>query len=353
MINSRRVRQINIIAGLILSILLMAGCGGAGKDESTELGYTAIKEFDYEGALVYFEEAAAKGEDLRYIRRGEGIAHLALGHYDAAVSYLEQALSLSNGMVKSMDYDINYYLATALYKSGKADEAIKVYDAILDMKPSEVSALYLRGLLYSEKGELDTAMDNFNKAISIAPNDYDMLIEIYTVLEKNGYKETGQNYLKNAMESGTKKMTNYEKGQISYYLEDYESARTYLEKAKDENGAEAVLFLGKTYETLGDTNYAISVYSSYINSGAASPAVLNQLGICRMSIGDYEGALAAFEQAIGIEDNGMLETLRYNQIVACEYSGDFAKAKELMATYLRLYPDDEEAKRENTFLKTR
>ena len=148
-------------------------------------------------------------------------------------------------------------------------------------------------------------------------------------------------------------MTNDEKGSICYYLEDYENARTYLEKARDESGYEAVLFLGKTYETLGDNNYAISVYNTYLESGEANPQVLNQLGLCKMQTGDYEGALAAFQSAMKIEDNGMMQILKMNEIIAYERLCDYKKATVLMESYLKTYPDDEAAQREYIFLQTR
>ena len=173
------------------------------------------------------------------------------------------------------------------------------------------------------------------------------------MLDANGYKETGQEYLQTAMDAGTKGMTNYEKGRICYYLEDYENARTYLEKARDESGYEAVLFLGKTYETLGDNNYAISVYNTYLDSGEANPQVLNQLGLCKMQTGDYAGALTAFQTAMKIEDNGMMQILKMNEIIAYERLCDYKKAAVLMESYLKTYPDDEEAKREYIFLQTR
>lgn len=337
---------------LIVVILLATGCAG-NKNEKLNLAYDSIENYDYEGALIFLSSARENGEDERLVTRAEGIVYLMQGRYDESVTALEKCLAMSKGIPEKMDYDVNYYLATAYCKNGNPSEALKIYDAILDLKPEEVDALYLRGVLYAEKEDLDSAMESFNKAITLAPEDYDMLIKIYSILERNGYKEVGLNYLRTAMESGTKKMSNFEKGQISFYLEDYESAKTYLEKSKDENGAEAVLFLGKTYETLGDTSYAISVYSSYLSAGNESPEVLNQMGLCKMRMEDYEGALTAFRQAMNIEDNPMAQTLKYNEIVACEYVGDYHKACALLEAYMRTYPDDEEAKREYTFLKTR
>ncbi len=81
--------------------------------------------------------------------------------------------------------------------------------------------------------------------------------------------------------------------------------------------------------------------------------MLNQLGLCRMRTGDYEGALSAFQAAKNIEDNGMMQVLRMNEIVAYERLHNFKEAASLMNSYLSSYPDDEAAKREYEFLKSR
>ena len=72
-----------------------------------------------------------------------------------------------------------------------------------------------------------------------------------------------------------------------------------------------------------------------------------------MSMNDYEGALAAFEEAISIPNNSMLQTLKFNEIVCYEHLGQFERARGLMDIYINNYPDDENAKDEYTFLKTR
>lgn len=349
-------RKSDMISAALLAVLLCCVLSGCAQNDNSSLitqAFAQIEDLEYKDALETFESARQNGDDERLILRGEGIAYLGMGDYEKSIEALEGSLAKSDGFITDMDFDINYYLATAYYKSGNTDEAIKIYDSILDLRPQEVNALYLRGVLYANKEELEPAMKSFDDAIKLAPDDYDMLIKIYSILNDNGYKETGQEYLNHAMETGTKKMSNYEKGQISYYLEDYESARTYFEKAKDEEGPDAVLFLGKTYEILGDVNYAVSVYSSYANAGEATPEILNEMGICKIRMEDYEGALSAFQQAMRIENNGMLQTLKFNEIVAYEYMGDFKKACVLMESYLRTYPDDENAKREYVFLKTR
>ncbi len=343
----------NIYILIFVAVLMLTGCGGKGKNENITAGMAAVEGLDYDTALLSFEAAREAGEDGRLLYRGEGLAYMGKTMYAEAAEAFEKALSLSNGRVNSMDYDINYYLATAYYKQGEVEKAINVYNAILALKEEEKDAYYLRGVIYAGQGNIDKAKEDFGKAITLGSKDYDRLIEIYKVLAANGYKETGQEYLQSAMDAGTKDMTNYEKGRICYYLEDYENAKTYLEKAREESGYEAVLFLGKTYETLGDVNYAISVYNTFLEGNGPNAQVLNQLGLCRMQSGDYEGALSNFQEAMTVEDNSMMQALKMNEIVAYERIGEFKQAASLMSSYLKEYPDDQAAKREYTFLKTR
>lgn len=346
----KKKRYITIAAALMAAVL--SGCGRSG-GENINAGMEMITALEYDGALESFQAAREAKEDERLILRGEGLAYMGKTMYEEASQSFEQALACSNGKVAGLDYDINYYLATAYYKLGEKDKAADVYDAITALKSDARDAYYLRGVIRTEQGSLEAAREDFDRTIALNSKDYDRLIEIYSVLAANGFREVGQEYLQAAMDAGTKDMTNYEKGRICYYLEDYENARTYLEKARDESGYEAVLVLGKTYEILGDNNYAISVYNNYLDSGKENPQVYNQLGLCKMNMGDYQGALNAFQAAMKIEDNGMMQTLKMNEIIAYEYLGEYRQAEVLMGSYLKTYPDDQMAQREHTFLKTR
>ena len=47
------------------------------------------------------------------------------------------------------------------------------------------------------------------------------------------------------------------------------------------------------------------------------------------------------------------DDLKFNQIVANEYLGNFDKAKSLITDYLSVYSEDTKAQREAQFLQTR
>lgn len=338
---------------LAVACVLLAGCGADADPSYTQQGMEAVEALDYEKALTLFQTAEEDGEEKRLLYRGMGLAYLGKTEYEAAITYLEAALQLGSGRVEDLDFDINYYLATAYYKNGQMQEAVGVYDAILGLRPEETNAYYLRGCVKLAEGDFDAAQADFDTAITKEPKNYDRMIRIYMVLEEYGYKEAGQIYLQNAMKENEKSISDYDMGRICYYMGDYENARGFLEKLKTTTDYGAALYLGRTYEALGDYNYAASIYAGYTEYDQTKAEIYNQLGLCRMQLKEYDKALSAFQTAMNIEGNDMMQTLKFNEAVTYEYMGDYKTAAALMNSYLRSYPDDETAKREYEFLQTR
>jgi tetratricopeptide (TPR) repeat protein len=192
-----------VMAGVCcLMISMLTGCG----NDTTKIteGMQLVETLDYQGALTAFDEAEAQKENSRLIARGRGIASMGLTEYDQAVQYFTEALELSDGWVQNVDYDMNYYLAAAYRKNGQPAEAKKVYDAILGLKPEEKDAYFLRGSAELELGDYESAKADFDKAISMDPKNYDRLIEIYEALADYGYREVGQEYLQNVLNTDKK-----------------------------------------------------------------------------------------------------------------------------------------------------
>ena len=233
-----------VVLAALLAAVMLGGCGGS-KTPSIDEGMAAVAALDYVGALQCFDKAMVDGEDLRLLYRGQGLAYMGLTQYDKAVEAFGKALGSGSGRVDEIDYDINYYLAVAYYKMGDSNSSIGAYNAIIAMNPKDRLAYRLRGSVRIAD-DYEKAKADFDKAISLAAEDYDQLIDIYLVLERNGYKEAGQEYFQTALASDTKTMTDYQRGRIYYYLEDYDNARNYLEKARKSEGVEAVLLLGQT-----------------------------------------------------------------------------------------------------------
>lgn len=339
-----------LVAGTVAATVLFSGCGG--NVSKTEEAMQMVQNLEYKEALSAFEAAESAGENGRLIARGKGIAYLGLADYENAIACLEAALQQSNGFVQSIDYDLNFYLATAYAKGEQLDEAEKIYDAILALKSDE-EAYFLRGNVRLMQNNYEGAKEDFEKVIAMDSGNYSRLIEIFQALESYGYRELGKQYLSECLEKNGSKMSSYDSGRMYYYLGDYSQACMTLEKARDKGDANVYLYLGKAYEATGDYNYASSVYNSWIAKDTGSAQIYNQLGLCELSRGNYQMALDAFQAGMKVENNSLMQTLSFNEVVAYEYLRDYQKAAVLLDSYLKSYPDDEVAKREQIFLKTR
>ena len=345
--------QKTVLLIVFTSLFLLSGCDSRAKESDLEAAYTQIEACEYEGALAALDIAEESGEDMAYILRARGVANMGLTNYEEAVEQFIAALGYSDWRIDDFDIDVNYYLADTYERMGKDSEAIDTYSAILGIREKDMLAHYRRGRVRLRLNDHHGALEEFESALKLEPDNYDLRIEIAGRLTESGYEDEGRSYLEQFLAEKEKKLSDFDKGRIYFYMEDYATAKTYFEEARDDDDQSTILFLGKTYEMLGDYNYATSTYQNYLSKHPEAALIHNQLGLSRLESGDYAGAKEAFQTARNLNNTGIDQTLSFNEIVACEYTGDFNQAKVLMEAYIKKYPDDEAAKREALFLSTR
>ncbi len=348
-----------VLLGVLLLPGLLGGCTAAPGTDGTQTESTSTTESKlleagaYQAAADALNSRIQEGEDTEENRRLLGIAYMGLGDYRSAASALESALQASGIVPTETEYDINYYLGVCYYKLGNYEEALEIYDAIATMRPRDADAALLRGAVKLQLGDTDGMEKDFARAIALEPDNYDRLLSVYTVLADNGRETEGIAYLQDALNRNGSSMSGYDKGRLAYYSQDYETARVNLEQLHNNTDENVVLMLGRTYEALGDYNYAANVYKTYLAANSSCPEVYNQLGMCCMRMADYDAALEAFQSGKDLGSSEYLQSLSLNEIICYEHKGDFETAKTLMTSYRAAYPGDEKASREEIFLKTR
>lgn len=65
--------------------------------------------------------------------------------------------------------------ALALHRDGQLDSAEQAYRAILDAQPCDAKALYMLGVLYLQRSDVERAIERFDAALALQPNDADCL----------------------------------------------------------------------------------------------------------------------------------------------------------------------------------
>ncbi len=361
---SRGARVMALLAAGTLAVSLLTGCSLGSSDDTAAIADNPVQTVEssagmelltagsYQDAAETFEAQVKGGTDLENGYRGLGIAYMGLGEYEKAAGALEKALEEAGVIPTAMEYDINYYLGSCYYKLGRYEDALTVYDAIVSLQGSDADAYVMRGTVYAALGNTEKMNEDFSHAIALEPSNYDRIITIYQTMEQNGLAEEGKEYLRDTLTSRGDTMDMFNLGRLNYYCGEYETAKEALENVQDQN-YNVTNFLGRTYEALGDYNYATGVYQAYLEKDTSHAEVYNQLGLCQIRTGDYENALVSFQTGEKIEGNEIMQSLKLNEIITYERLGDFARAQVLMKEYIQKYPGDAKAQREYTFLQTR
>lgn len=285
--------------------------------------------------------------------RQVGINKMDEGKYEEAVEAFQKALDQSQAVIGDMELDICYYKATAQYNSGDTKGAITTCDALIDYDDEDATAYFIRGCVYLKEGDSENARKDYASALALSGNNYALYLSVYENLSGAGFDSEAEELVAKALElSGSTAEDYRERGHIYLIREEYDNARKELDQAINMGDTKALLYLAQVYDAEGNDKKAKSLYESYLKQNADTDTMI-ALGEMQLEAGKYKKALELFQQALEAGKPEDAKSLRRNEIICYEYLYDFAKAKEKMASYVKDYPEDEEAQREYQFLQTR
>ncbi len=347
-------KAVKYTLSILAASLLLTACG---KSDSSLLdeGMEAVARQEYRIALDDFSGALRTDADKEQVYRGMGLAYMGREEYARALGAFSKALSEAGMYPGELEFDINYYMAICYYKLGEYDNAIACYDAITDLRKKETRAYFLRGNMRLFLNDVEGAREDFDAAVAVKKNDYTLYLDIYDSLMQHGYSAYALPYIAYVSQDEIfKNMSDYEKGRLSYYSEEYTRAINYLERARSSEPDERLItFLCECYKKNGQADYAIIAYTGYVDDHNDAQ-VCDKLGMCYVEQGDYELALEAFQRGKEIkENNTCMQELKINEIACYEYMGEYAKAASLLADYIETYGSNEDLEREYAFLSTR
>lgn len=297
-------------------------------------------------------EPLYREEQLNY--KDMAVAEMVGGNYDKAVTYLDSALALCTGKISQTEIDINYYKGAALFAQGKYEDAIKCYDALIAYDEANYEPYFLRGCVYMDKHDSAKALADFERAVEIQPENFELYIKAYEIIEGNGYEAEADSFINKALALQTDKADGYmARGRIYYFLGDNDKAYQQLSTAIDKGASEARVYLAEVCESMGKEPEARKLLTEYVNTGKANSEALCSLGNMALESGQYKEALSYFQSGIAVDDAKSKQQLYRGEIIALEHLGQFRDAKLKMADYIAKYPTDEAAVREMIFLQTR
>ena len=335
-----------------LCMLMLTGCGGQNK-KTQDQAVTDLEQGSYDYALEGYKSSITAGYKSAQSYRGAGIASLHLGNYQDAIDYLTSGLN-DEKAGKTLKKDMLAYRATAEMKSELFDAAMADCQTIAEDYAMDADTYYLTGCVALAMDSYDEASTNFTDAYD-ADASYEMAIEIYEAYLEKDMEADGTRYLEAALKTEPKNAEDYcNRGKVYYYMEDYSNAQKELTEAVNQKSTEGMLLLGMVYRAQGDTSNARSMYQQYVSADGSDPAKgYNGLSLCDMDDGSYDSALENISKGLEDASTEEMQDLLFNEIVVYEKKLDFSTALSKMQEYIKMFPDDENAAKELTFLQSR
>ncbi|MBI3988794.1 MAG: tetratricopeptide repeat protein [candidate division NC10 bacterium] len=168
------------------------------------------------------------------------------GRYDEAIDLCRKALEACPDDIDLL-YELGFsYLAGLLLKGEVGDQAVQVFQRIIELNPHDVKAYIALGTAYEhDLIDFEKASEAYRKAMEVDPRNPDGYIYLARLYGSPGVKislDEKVRLLQKAQEDAPDHwMVLNEWGNHYREMEDYQSAKAYYEKALRSPGADADL----------------------------------------------------------------------------------------------------------------
>lgn len=201
---------------------------------------------------------------------------------------------------------------------------------------------YLAGRILALTGDSYAAQNYLEKVVRLNPSLIDahaLLASVYT--EQRNYSSAIDSLKKVIELDAGRPDAHFSLGSIYMKTQRWNEAVSSFEKASslDPSNKEAFFFMGSSYEEIRDFAKAADAYEKFLklNPETAWTGYL-RMGICRMELGQFDGAITALESAL--KENSQDVKLNYTLAQAYQRDGQFEKAAEVYERLSQINPDE-------------
>jgi tetratricopeptide (TPR) repeat protein len=214
-------------------------------------------------------------------------------------------------------------LGTALSKLGRREEALQVFDKAVQLKPDDADLWYQLGSALIEAQRSDEALLCFRHAIELNPAHGEAAYKAGVFLKEQGRFDEALVYLDRSAAAEPEHAPTFAmRGFVRANLKKYQDAIGDYETAirLDPEHAEACSNLGNAFRDLGQPERALSWYDRAL---ALEPNIVNATNraLILTELGRFFEARAAYQYAMGIDPNN--PSLLWNLALFQLWLGDF------------------------------
>ncbi len=257
---------------------------------------------DYKSGLLHHKKAVGYDPKNPFLLKKLGVTYSLLGKEEEAIKIFDRALE-----IKPDDYDSLRSKGVSLSKLGKEEEAIKLFDRALEIKPDDCNSLRSKGISLSKLGKEEEAIKLFDRALEIKPDDYDSLRSKGISLSRLGKEEEAIKLFDRPLEI----------------------------KPDDHNSLKSK---GVSLSKLGKEEEAIKLFDRILEIKPDDYNSLKSKGISLSKLGKEEEAIKLFDRALEIKPDDY-DSLR-SKGISLSKLGKEEEAIKLFDRALEIKPDD-------------
>jgi tetratricopeptide (TPR) repeat protein len=213
-------------------------------------------------------------------------------------------------------------LASALYRAGMHDEALREFRALVEEAADPVASFHV-GLIALRQKEYSTAVNSFMTAAPHAPSKAALLHNLALAYDSLGQLEKAKLVIERAISSGggSEPLIQLEGAVVAMRLGDYQTAKVRLSEARSlwtTNPPPAIWFhyAAQVAALTDDPDREMLLLAAATEAHPESAVLLNNLAAAHLKREDYAAARDAAEKAIAIAPE--LPQLRRNLSAALE-----------------------------------
>ena len=337
------------------------------EDESflTALAMSEVKLNDYQSALKHYKQLALMSPGRENYKYNIVTCYEALGENQIAIKMLEEMVYVNPKFILPAQKLASLYIKTnqlgkakeiydnillknkltaetlhqyAILSSSLCDTetAEKMLKKVIRMNPEIAKAHKDLGIIYLNKRLFDYAEDEFKTALSLAPNDFEILFEYGNFLYSISKNHDADRFYGEALEvepnnvlaltfMGLNKLVlnqldeahkyimkavkiepNHEYvqfcvGRILFARGEFEEAKRYLIRAMEQNpDVETQNTLALTYYELGEVEQALNILKNIDSKRPKSISVLMEIAKCYEKLGQNDNALEYLDKVVDI-----------------------------------------------------
>jgi len=336
------------------------------------MALSEVKAHRYEEAIIHYKTLIAHNPEKLNYQYNLACCYEAIHQYNYAIGILAHLIMLNPKSITmsqklaaiylkinqpmhakelyerillhgNISYDIYYEFAHICVQVNDLERAEKILKKVVVLKPDFAQAHKDLGVIYLQKRLFDYAKDEFEAAVSLAPEDFETVFEYANYLHATAQFEKADEIYAKALTidpENNKALTFSALNKI--HTKDLDTALAQIEKAIERNNEDGFLyfvagrlnFLKGGFE--GAKQYLVRSYEL-----APGTDVSNLLALCYYELGDYMHANSIFVSLL--KDSPVNVNLLINSAKCYEKLEDTTSALAALDKVIEIFPESEEA----------